>query len=228
MNMKEISPLGKVALLPAEQRPRERLSKFGAESLSDQELLAILIGSGNKSLGVEKIAASVLDLLDRNNSGVNMETLLSLSGVGAAKAAIILAALEFARRRLCAGHKKIILPKDILPVIAHYADRKQEYFLCVSLNGAHEVIACRVVSVGLVNRALVHPREVFADPLCDRAAAVVVAHNHPSGNCLPSGEDREITVRIKEAAKVLGISLLDHIVFTKEGPYYSFREHREL
>ncbi|MDR1625951.1 MAG: DNA repair protein RadC [Spirochaetia bacterium] len=226
--MKDLFVMEKVSLLPTDQRPREKLFKFGAEYLSDQELIAILIGSGNKSLGVEKIAASVVSLLDTANCGVRADTLLSLPGVGAAKGALILAALEFARRRLCPGHRKIIVPKDILPLIEHYADRKQEYFLCVSLNGAHEVIASRVVSVGLVNRALVHPREVFADPLCDRAAAVVVAHNHPSGNCMPSGEDREITVRIKEAAKVLGIGLLDHIVFTKGGPYYSFREHKEL
>jgi DNA repair protein RadC len=226
--MEQLFVMEKVSLLPAEQRPREKLFKFGAACLSDQELIAILIGSGNKSRGVEKIAASVRDLLDRTNSGMSTETLLSLPGVGMAKGAIILAALEFARRRLCPDHRKIIVPKDVLPLIEHYADRKQEYFLCISLNGAHEVIASRVVSVGLVNRALVHPREVFADPLCDRAAAVVIAHNHPSGNCMPSGEDREITARIREAAKVLGIGLLDHVVFTKGGPYYSFREHREL
>jgi DNA repair protein RadC len=226
--MKELFVMEKVSLLPADERPREKLFKFGAEYLSDHELIAILISSGNKSLGVEKIAASVVGLLDRTNEELSAQALVDLPGVGTAKAALILAALEFSRRRLCPGHRKVIFPKDLLPLIEHYADRKQEYFLCVSLNGAHEVIALRVVSVGLVNRALVHPREVFADPLCDRAAAVVVAHNHPSGNCQPSGEDRDITVKIKEAAKVLGITLLDHVIFTKGGPYYSFREHREL
>jgi DNA repair protein RadC len=226
--MKQLFVMEKVSLLPAEQRPREKLFKYGVSALSDQELIAILIGSGNKSLGVEKIAATVLELLDKTNAELLPEALLSLPGVGSAKATLILAALEFARRTLYPEHRKIIFPADVLPLINHYADRKQEYFLCISLNGAHEVIASRVVTVGLVNRALVHPREVFADALCDRAAAVMVAHNHPSGNCLPSGEDREVTAKIRDAAKVLGIGLLDHVIFTKGGAYYSFLEHKEL
>ncbi|MDR1931230.1 MAG: DNA repair protein RadC [Spirochaetales bacterium] len=225
--MKHLFVMEKMSALPAEQRPRERLITFGVKSLSDQELLAILIGSGNKSGGVQRIAASVLDLLDRTNADLTPEALTALPGVGTAKATLILAALEFSRRRLCPAHRKIAFPKDILPLIDHFADRNQEYFLCASLNGAHEVIACRVVSVGLVNKALVHPREVFADPLSDRAAAVIIAHNHPSGNFNPSGEDRDITVKIRNAAKVLGIHLLDHIIFGRGG-YYSFLENGEL
>jgi DNA repair protein RadC len=218
----------KVSLLPNKQRPREKLIQFGVQALSDQELVAILIGSGNKFRGVERIAASVLALLDRTNAEVRPETLIALPGMGTAKATLILAALEFSRRRLCPGYRKIVTPSDILPLIDHYADRKQECFLCASLNGAHEIIALRVVSVGLVNKALVHPREVFADPLADRAAAVIMAHNHPSGNILPSGEDRDVTARIKDAAKVLGIGFLDHVIFAKGGAYYSFLEHGEL
>ena len=115
----------------------------------------------------------------------------------------------------------------MLPAIRHYADRKQEHFLSVSLNGAHEIIAVRVVSIGLVNRTIVHPREVFADPLTDRAAAVVVAHNHPSGQVQPSMEDRDVTRRLKSAGDTLGMKLLDHVVFSTLG-YYSFLEHGEL
>jgi DNA repair protein RadC len=111
----------------------------------------------------------------------------------------------------------------VLPLIRHYADRKQEHFICVSLNGANEVIATRVVSVGLVNKTQVHPREVFADSITDRATAVIVAHNHPSGSLEPSREDFEITDRIKSPGEVLGIRLLDHIVFNQKG-YYSFCE----
>jgi DNA repair protein RadC len=219
--------LEKMSSLPADQRPREKLIKLGAKTLSDQELLAILIGSGNRACPVEQIAASVLDLFDRTNGDVLPEKLVLLPGMGTAKTTLILAALEFSRRRLCPGYRKIGFPRDVLPLINHYADRKQEYFLCLSLNGAHEVLASRVVSVGLVNKALVHPREVFADPLSDRAAAVILAHNHPSGNLEPSGEDRLFTEKIKHAAKILGIGLLDHIIFGKEG-YYSFIEHGEL
>lgn len=217
----------KISSLPEEKRPREKLIGRGVESLSDQELMAILIGSGTRKYGVEKITAAVLDLLDRSPEPVVPEKLTALSGIGTAKATLILAALEFSRRRLCPGRRKIGFPKDALPLIDHYADRKQEHFLCLSLNGAHEVIAVRVVSIGLVNRALVHPREVFADPLSDRAAAVVIAHNHPSGNLEPSVEDRLVTEKIKAAAETLGIAFLDHIIFGRDG-YYSFLERGEL
>jgi DNA repair protein RadC len=115
----------------------------------------------------------------------------------------------------------------VLPVIRHYADRKREHFLSISLNGAHEVIHSRVVSIGTVNRTFVHPREVFSDPLTDRAAAVIVAHNHPSGNVEPSREDADITHRLTESANILGIDLLDHIVFSMN-EYYSFLEHDRL
>ena len=217
----------KVSSLPLDQRPREKLYQFGVEHLSDQELIAVLLGSGNKSYGVEQIAASVLVLLDKKNTRVTPRDLTDLNGVGKAKATLILAALEFSRRRLCPEHRRISDPKDILPVIRHYADRKQEYFLCASLNGAHEIIAIRVVSVGLVNRSLVHPREVFADPLADRASAIIIAHNHPSGNCNPSMQDYEVTAKLKEAAKILGIGFLDHLIFSQTGQY-SFLENREL
>ncbi len=128
---------------------------------------------------------------------------------------------------MCPSATRITVPSDILPVVRHYADRKQEHFLCLSLNGAHEVQSVRVVSIGLVNRTIVHPREVFADPLTDRAAAVVVAHNHPSGRVDPSMEDRDVTRRLKQAGDTLGIRLLDHLVFSTKG-YYSFLEHGEL
>jgi DNA repair protein RadC len=111
----------------------------------------------------------------------------------------------------------------VLPLIRHFADRKQEHFICVSLNGANEIIATRVVSVGLVNKTQVHPREVFADPITDRASAVIVAHNHPSGSLEPSKEDIDITARLKSAGEILGIRLLDHVIFNSKG-YYSFLE----
>ena len=116
---------------------------------------------------------------------------------------------------------------DVLPLVTHWADRPQEYFLVLSLNGAHEVIRLRVVSQGILDRTIVHPREVFVHPLSDRAAAVICAHNHPSGNTEPSQEDRDLTRRLREAGELLGIPMLDHVVFTQEG-YYSFLEHNAL
>ncbi len=164
-----------------------------------------------------------MELTDRCDSGISPPALLAIRGLGQAKVAVITAALEFSRRILCPGKNRIQQPRDVLPLIRHYAERKQECRLSLSLNGAHEVMSIRVVSVGLVNRTVVHPREVFADPLTERAAALIVAHNHPSGNLDPSTEDGEVTARLKKAGGILGIPLLDHIVFTAEG-YFSYLE----
>ena len=122
---------------------------------------------------------------------------------------------------------KIETPADLLPHVRHYADRKQEHFLCASINGANEILNIRVVSIGLIDRSPVHPREVFADALGDRAAAVIVAHNHPSGGVQPSASDLLITAQLKAAGDILGITLLDHIIFDRSS-YFSFLEEGKL
>ena len=216
-----------VSELPVSERPREKLVRSGVDGLSDLELLAIIIGSGGKGAGVGLIAGQVLTTLDLSGNRPILEQLLQIKGIGSARAASVCASLEFARRRLCPSRKKITSPADVLPLVSHYADRRQECFLCLALNGAHEVTAIRVVSLGLVNRTIVHPREVFADPLQDRAASVLVAHNHPSGNVDPSEEDRAVTRRLLDAGETLGIRLLDHVIFSESG-YYSFLEHDAL
>jgi len=213
----------KIKDIPMPDRPREKLLQKGAEALSDLELMAILLGKGTEGHDVMTLAGRILKILDATNNHPALEELQKIEGVGPAKATLIAAALEFSRRRIRPEGFKISFPPDVLPLIRHYADRKQEHFLCVSLNGANEVIATRVVSVGLVNRTQVHPREVFADPITDRATAVIIAHNHPSGGLAPSEEDIEITKRLKAAGETLGIKLLDHIIFNHKG-YYSFLE----
>jgi DNA repair protein RadC len=216
-----------IKLVPQDQRPRERLLRSGPQILSDRELIALLIGSGTRTKGVYQLADEILEIFDRSSGAPEIETLLSVRGLGHAKAAILSGAVEFARRVLLPANRRIRYPKDLLPTIRHYAQRKQETFLAVSLNGAHEVIACRIVSIGLVNRTLVHPREVYADALTDRAAALVVAHNHPSGRVDPSPEDCEVTARLRDAGDTLGIKLLDHVIFSEDG-YYSFLESGTL
>ena len=213
--------------MAVEERPREKLFTNGVKYLTDRELLSIIIGSGIKGKGVSSLSDEVLKILDSGNYSVEMETLTSVAGMGRAKTALLSAAVEFSRRILVPEKNRISSPSDIYPVIKHYANRRQETFLSVSLNGAHEVIRIRVVSIGLVNRTLVHPREVFADPLADRAAAVICAHNHPSGNTDPSPDDREVTDILKKAGKILGIELLDHIIFSEAG-FYSFLEKGEI
>lgn len=213
--------------LPPALRPREMLQKHGPEVLSDTELLAVLLGSGTQGMGVGALAEEVLKELESSGFRADLDSLQEIRGLGGVKAGQLAAALEFARRALYPDFRKITSSSDIYPLVAHYADRRQEYFLCLSLNGAHEVRSIRIVSIGLVNRTVVHPREVFAGPLEDRAAAVICAHNHPSGNLNPSGEDREVTTRLKKAGEILGIPLLDHIVFGRTG-YYSFLDSGQL
>ena len=209
-------------LLPKEDRPRERLIRSGPQALSDQDLLSVILVAGVKGKNVTVLAGELLQKLDREKEIPTVKELCNLTGLGESKACSIAAMLEFGRRKW-AGGQRIRHPSDIFNLIRHHADRRQERFLCLSLNGAHEVLATRIVTIGLVNRTIIHPREVFADPILDRASAIVVAHNHPSGSIQPSAEDREITQRLKGAGDILGISFLDHLIFS-ELSYFSFRQ----
>jgi len=213
--------------LPQEQRPRERLADKGPQALSDADLLAILLNTGIKGKNVSELARDLLSLLDRSKGIPSVEELSGLSGMGSSKACAIAAMLEFGRRRWGASGCAVRHPSDIFSLVRHNADRKQERLISVSLNGAHEVLAVRVVTVGLVNRTIVHPREVFADLIQDRAAAFVVAHNHPSGRLSPSPEDHEMTERLLKASVILGLHFLDHLVFSQT-EYYSYRQHGRL
>lgn len=217
----------KIKDLPTKDRPREKLLRKGPEALSDRELLVIILGGGTKKEDVRSLARKLIKVIDEKGTKINANDLIDLDGIGEAKATTIAAAFEFVRRRIKPEGLKIKFPSDVLPLIQHYGDRRQEHFLCISVNGANEVLTVRVVTIGLVNKSQVHPREVFADVLSERASAVIIAHNHPVGEPKPSNEDREITRRMKEAAAVLGINLLDHIIFNRKG-YYSFVENDEL
>ena len=217
----------RISEIPKSDRPREKLQQKGAESLSDLELLAVLLGSGTKKHDVMTLANNILKVIDQSGGTADVNALQQIEGVGSAKAALITVALEFARRRIRPEGTKISSPAEVLPLISHFADRKQEHFICLSLNGANEVITSRVVSVGLVNKTQVHPREVFADPITDRASSIIVAHNHPAGTLTPSKEDIEITSQLKSAGETLGIRLLDHIIFNHKG-YFSFQENGDI
>ena len=209
--------------IPHFDRPREKLAGRGPEALSDTELLAILLGSGIKGKDVLQVAHTLLRKFDSKKERIDLKTLLSVEGVGLAKGCQIMAALEFARRRLVKERILIRKAEDVLPYISYIADKKQEYFICISLNGANEVIGNRIVTVGLLNTNQVHPREVYADAISDRAASVILAHNHPSGLLKASADDMETTRQLVEAGKILGISVLDHIIIARKG-YFSFKE----
>jgi DNA repair protein RadC len=186
-----------------------------------------MLGSGSSRKGVVRLASDLLNVLDSSGDIPDTGELTGIEGIGPARAALVAASLEFARRRLRPSRRRISEPADVLPLVSHWADRPQEHFLVLSLNGAHEVIRLRVISQGILDRTIVHPREVFVAPLTDRAAAIVCAHNHPSGNTDPSPEDRSLTLRLRESGELLGIPLLDHVIFTHSA-YYSFLEKGQL
>jgi len=213
--------------IPKQDRPREKLRAKGPRALSDQELLAVLLGKGTPQMDVMTLAAKVSRAIDEKGLDVQVDDLTGFEGVGDAKATLILAAIEFARRRIKPEGVKITTPADILPLIRHFADRKQEHFLAITINGANEVLNVRVVSIGLVDRTPVHPREVFADVVADRASGVIVAHNHPSGHLDPSTADVETTRQLRQAGEIMGIDLLDHIIFNRSS-YFSFLESGRL
>jgi DNA repair protein RadC len=207
--------------------PREKLQSMGARALTDEELLAVMLGSGTRGCPVHSIASQVLPHLELSGVDVDVEALQNVSGIGPSKALLLAAALEFSRRRIRPDGVKIRGAKDVLPLLQHIVDRPQEHVMTISLSGAHEVIKLRTVSIGLLTSCPVHPREVFVGPISDHAYSVILAHNHPSGDPAPSAEDRQVTKQLSEAAKTLGMRLLDHIIFARRG-YYSFQEHGEL
>lgn len=213
--------------IPVCDRPREKLVSRGAAALSDQELLAVLLGKGTRTTGVMDMATQLARIIDTQGLVVQADHLCAVEGVGEAKAAMLLAALEFSRRRIKPDNAKILTPSDLIPHIRHYADRKQEHLLCASINGANEILAIRVISIGLIDRTTIHPREVFADAVVDRASGIILAHNHPAGSVTPSQADVDATSLIKDAGRIMGISLLDHIIFNRS-TYYSFLESGTL
>ncbi len=197
-------------------RPREKLQTKGPQSLSDYELLMAIIGSGNKQADVSKIARDTLKLIKRHGADVNYDQLSAVTGMGVAKITEILAALELSKRYLLKSDQPIIdSPEKAVEQLADIRDKKQEYFVCLTLDGANRLITKRIITIGTLTSSLVHPREVFADSLTDRAAGIIIAHNHPSGNPVATEADIVTTERIKEAGVILGIKLLDHVIVTK-------------
>lgn len=218
--------------LPEEERPRERLWKCGPEVLSNAELLAIIIRTGNRSETALALAQRILSELGRDEGlsfliDVSIEELSKIKGISIAKACEIKAAVELGRR--LGGRKstnKIFIhsPKDVADLLMEEMRYlKKEYFKTVQLNIKNQVLTVEDISVGSLNASIVHPREVFQGPIRRSSAAIILVHNHPSGDPVPSKEDIDVTKRLCEAGKLLGIDVLDHIIIG-DGVFTSFKE----
>jgi DNA repair protein RadC len=213
--------------IPAADRPREKLRIKGAFALSDFELLEVIIGNGTRSADVGSIARRVQKLLRKGAEDLRYDSLVAIKGVNTATASKLLAALELAKRHLIRDVEPIRALPDILARLDDIRTRQQEYLLCMSLDGGQRLIAQRIITIGTLDAVLAHPREIFADAIVDRAACIVIAHNHPSGDVQPSKKDVAFTQQLAAAGQLLGISLRDHIVVSKTD-YFSFRQHHLL
>jgi DNA repair protein RadC len=215
--------VSKESLAPSD-RPREKLSRLGPSALTETELIAVLLGSGSRVSGVLQVARAAAEALRTSGMHVSLEQLAGLPGLGAAKACSILASLELARRVLAPRGPKLECARDVYVVANGLRTKRQEQFVVMTADADCNLLRRRTVFVGTLDASLVHPREVFAAAIADRAAFVFVAHNHPSGNQKPSAADIAATRRIVEAGRMLGIEVRDHVIVTANG-YFSFREH---
>jgi len=206
-----------------DDKPREKLIKKGTQSLKKDELISIILGSGIKGKDVRKLSREIVSILDTSYKPITLEQLCNIHGLGVAKASQILASIELAKRYTSQNNRKITSAEDVYSELKSFTNKKQEYFLTITLDGASHIINTRTVFIGTLNQSLVHPREVFADAIADRSAGIIIAHNHPSGTLVPSRADISITQRLKEVSKLVGIELLDHVILAKSG-FYSFAD----
>jgi DNA repair protein RadC len=213
----------RLADLHKQDKPREKLVAKGVEALKNEELLAILLGSGIQGKDVRKLSKEIVTMLDRGFDTLSLQALCGIHGLGTAKASQILASIELSKRYLIRTNKRITDAAGVYEELKAFGSKSQEYFLVMTLDGASHIINTRTVFIGTLNQSLVHPREVFADAIADRAAGIIIAHNHPSGTLEASRADIQITQRLKEVSKLVGIELLDHVILSKDG-YYSFSD----
>jgi len=218
---------------PENERPRERLLNKGSEFLTDAQLLAILLRTGKARASAMMVAIELLEQAGSLNAvgQLSAKELQAVKGIGPAKAAQIKAAIELGKRiaaKPLSTRLKILSSKD---VFVHYhpylRELKKEVFLAVLLDGKNRMIREVLISQGSLTVNIVHPREVFNPAIRDSAAAIVVVHNHPSGDPQPSPEDRDLTKRLVATGEILGIKILDHIVVGDES-YYSFADRQLL
>jgi DNA repair protein RadC len=222
----------KVKELPLDDRPREKLLLRGSQSLTDGELIAILLRTGTKGVSVIEIAQQLITKHSNlaHLAAQTSQLLQKNLGIGKDKAATLLAAFEISRRVGSQSKwfldKSITSPSEVAEAfISLFRDEIKEKFIVISLNSANKIIQYNIISVGNLTSALVHPREVFRIAIENNSANIILMHNHPSGNCEPSNDDIQITKKLVDAGKLLDINVFDHVIIGNNN-YYSFVESR--
>lgn len=214
---------------PEEERPRERLIKYGVESLSNAQLLAIILRTGSGQKGVLDLAMGLLERFEnlREIDSASVSDLLSVRGLGIAKIAQIKAAFELGKRMMSESIEERPTFSSALAVYSYFAPRmknlKKEVFSCLLLDSKNRFIREVRVSEGTLNRSLIHPREAFREAVREAAQSVIFIHNHPSGDPSPSRDDIMITERLKKAGEIIGIDVLDHVIIG-DGRFVSLKD----
>lgn len=217
--------------LPIEERPRERLQRIGVDNLSTQELLALIIEKGGKGQTVLTVAQNLLANFGnlQNIKNASLEELQKVKGIGFATACKLQAAFklgEKAELQITKYGEKIESPETVFNIFKkEIGGKKKESFYIISLTTRNNLISVDKVSTGTLSASLAHPREVFISAIKNSASSVIIVHNHPSGDSQPSEDDLEITKRLVEAGKILGIDVVDHIIISKDN-YFSFKDKR--
>ncbi len=222
----------KIKEIPTLDRPRERLLNMGVKYLSNEDLLAILLKTGNKKSNVKELALLLLKEVGEitNLSDISYEQLAKIKGIGIAKATTILAAIELGKRINVKPliRERLNSPEKIFNYYRYLiGSKKQEYFCCVYLDNQKRIIKDKIIFIGTLNFSPVHPREIFKEAYLLSASSFVCIHNHPSNNSIPSKEDIITTKRLSEIGKLLGIPLVDHIIIGIDN-YYSMLEQGDI
>ena len=215
-------------------RPRERLVKYGSKSLSDSELLSILISSGNYKYSAKDLAAIVLKKCGgiKNLFKLNYTDLIKINGIKQSKACILLATIEIINRsNIKVADLNGIKINNSKLVFDYYKNKlgsiKQECFYCLYLDNNKKVISDKMLFKGTINYSLVHPREIFKEAYLLSASGIICVHNHPSGNVKPSKQDMELTSNLVSLGEFHGIKILDHVIISNSN-YYSFLENNQI
>lgn len=224
----------KISDMPLQERPREKLIAKGPSHLQMEDLIAILFRTGKKGRSVVEIARDLmLQFPLPKLASIQYIDLIAIDGISGGKACSLLAALELGKRVYSPGlpvqstSLSIDKPVDALAHIIDIMSQKKEHCIVLYLNARQQVMHKELISIGTLDRSLLHPREVFEPAITHLASAVVLAHNHPSGDIQPSAADIDITYRLVRAGKLLGIDVMDHIIVSRNS-YYSFRESGRL
>lgn len=221
--------MSKLKEIPRIERPREKLISKGPQNLKDEELLAILLGTGIEGKNVIEVAKQILNKYSKKRLlKLTYNDLSKIKGIGPAKACTILAAAELVKRALKMGEATlpvVLSTKDVIAQVGYLRNKLREHLVAIYLNARNEMLFRKHVFIGTLDANIAHPREIFAEALRQNAASIILVHNHPSGDPEPSKADLEITKRIVEAGKIMGIDVLDHIIITKT-KVFSFKDKK--